>query len=297
MCKAGIIKKNLSKLLIGIGVAAFVAAGSMSPAYAVPTLQLDSDGAPFYDVNEQTIVTEDSTFSVFAIGTPSGSGGDGTDPTPSFNSKSDFLGVEFFLSIAVIPKLGEFEGGSFGSFDISWGGGSETVNVTGDMVWGIPPAALLDPDSLGPHGIFKTFFYELAFMFDATDMIATYNTQCRFFDTTIDPDCEAAAALIYPPTPIPTHPDAGGESLFHEFVVDASNLDPSIGIHFDLYFDQSTLQEFAPYSHDAEYRPPCDAPPGASCGPPRIPEPGTMLMFAFGLLSMAFIRRRIACRV
>lgn len=40
-----------------------------------------------------------------------------------------------------------------------------------------------------------------------------------------------------------------------------------------------------------------EEPPPGGPPPPRIPEPGTMLMFAFGLLSIMFIRRRRLCRV
>ncbi|RIK82506.1 MAG: hypothetical protein DCC68_06335 [Planctomycetota bacterium] len=247
------------------GFAVAVLCVPATPGFAVPTLQVDILGGT-YDTTTETIVTSDKAFTVRAWLTP----GNGNN-----EDIMELISREYLLSIAVVPKASSTFDPSSSSFLID----GDTINVTEEMEYGVPPledmVASADPGDLSDHGIFETFFYELSFYF---------NSQAEY--TTVNVQYNPGAPLI-----------AGSGSYVVEFDVNVSALSGSIGgqpigLHFDLY-DASGINKqdsedidvgkFAPFSHDAEYRP-----------PPRdnseeIPEPASLaiwgLLGAVGLVA------------
>ena len=213
------VRTILSLLIVGLVVSL------ARPAWAVPMLQLDiEDGT--YDASEETIVIGTPTFTVRAF-----LRGDGD------------LTQAYYLSVALRPKTGP-ESADLGSFTIS----DLTVEVTGDMEYGVPPFEEFiehDGGDLGQHDIYETFFLEHEFYFSAADATDTRNT------------ADNPGAAIEP------YAGSGGMSYYAEFEIDATLLDAGLDLHFDLYSTKLgqkkpngdiDVDQFAPFSHDAEYR-------------------------------------------
>jgi hypothetical protein len=215
-------------------------------ASAVPMLQLDiEDGA--YEPGSETIVITSPVFTVRAY-----LRGDGD------------LGQEYFLSIALRPKTGP-EGADLGSFIVN----GEKILVTDGMVYGVPPyEAFIEHDGgdLGKHDIYETYFKEIGFTFSASNLADTRNTA----------DNPGLAIDLAVGDPAWT----GGSSYYADFVIDAANLDLGLGLHFDLYSTKLgqkkpngdiDVDQFAPFSHDAEY----------------VPEPASLAVW--GVLGLAIL--------
>lgn len=223
-------------------------------ASAVPVLQLDISGGT-YDTTTETVVTSDGTFTLYALGTPGGN-----------VSASDLLGTTFYVSIALTPQSGPGPV-SFGSFDFA-----STTYSAADMVYGVPPiesdgTAAHDGGDLGSHDIFETYFAEVSFTFDPADVSGVYNTADN-----------------------PGGPIGGTGSYFAAFDVDVTGLAAGYGLHFDVYSKQAGQQApdldkdlFAPFSHDAAFRP----------GNP-VPEPTAALVFGTALVVTGCATRRRA---
>jgi hypothetical protein len=217
----------------------------INPVFATPTLQLDIAGGT-YDTSSETIIG-DNSFTLYAYLIPNCS-----------NTLSDY----YYISAAVVPKVTP-PGGSLGSFSFD----GDTVNVTEEMVYGVPPLENIislqgwDKGDLSKHGIFETYFWEFEFQFDSSDQIRRYNTQDR---------AETGGSI----------PDSGSGMYYVEFSIDTSLLDPNYVIHFDLYNSQLVrrtgdidITQFAPFSHDAESR--------------SVSEPSTFLLIGAGILGIA----------
>jgi hypothetical protein len=229
---------------------------SATPGFAVPTLQVDIFGGT-YDPTTETTVTSDKTFTVRAWLTP------GNDP--------DLISEWYYLSVAVAPKVADTFNPTGSSFEID----GDTINVTEEMSFGVPPleaAVEHDAQDLGKHSIFETFFAEFEFKFDPLSQYATVNVQD-------DPGTALAS---------------GTGSYVIEFEIDATNLSGSvdgqpIGLHFDLYSSKvkdgdTDVDDFAPFSHDAEYRPPT----GGGGGSGEIPEPASVAIWTLlGVIGLA----------
>lgn len=251
---------------------------------ATPVLQVGIGGG-LYDTVTDTVYTSDLAFTVYAYGTAGGN-----------TSEADLLSGAYFLSIAVTPKQTETTPSpDLGSFTISDGATTTTIDVTADMVFGTPPLEIIaglqgsDPGDLSTHGIFETYFLDWNVDFVTTQRTTEYNVE----------DEPARAPDDNP----------AGTMLYDGFVVNTSGLDAGIGLHFDLYditildclkkngglqnnctVDDVDIDKFAPYSHDAEYT---YTPPGEPPVPPTaIPEPGALALFGLGLVGIGAARLR-----
>ena len=190
--------------------------GFVPVASALPSLQLDILGGT-YDGATETIVASSDPFTLYALLMPS-------SDTPI----SDI----YYISAALVPMVGAAD---YGSFIFA----GTTINVTTDMVYGIPPLEADLGEDLGDllpkHGIFPAFFSEFYFTFDLANTSVPYNT--------ID---DAGAG-----------PSGSGSMYYNAFTVDTSGLTPGVAIHFDLYNKETDgtdvdIKAFAPFSHDAQ---------------------------------------------
>ncbi|MFZ5524384.1 MAG: choice-of-anchor N protein [Pseudomonadota bacterium] len=223
-------------------------------ANAIPTLQLGIAGGT-YDWSTQTVVSTGPSFSLYAYLLP---------------NSGNLLTDTYYLSMAVTPQVST--PASLGSFTYN----GNTVNVTSDMTYGTPPidafSSSYDPGDLAKHGMFPTYFKEVAFSFSSTNQSGAFNTQDN-----------------------PTWgPQTGSGMYYNLFSIDTSNLADGYAIHFDLYNTKLCLKskgqcasstdtditQFAPFSHDAQ----------SSVSP--IPEPQTYAMLLAGLGLIGFMARR-----
>ena len=239
-----------------LAFAPVLAAGMLfgMPAHAVPSLQLDIAGGTYVGGDDQTVYSSSGSFSLYAYGL---AGDVSTTNT-------------YFLAMALVPQTGPASS-SIGSFTYAINGGSaNTVNVTGDMTYGVPPLELLaahDGGDLGQHGIYETFYKQVSFSFSSSQQSGVYDTQD-----------DAGSGPI-----------SGTGMYYVKFDIDLGGL-PSgsgYGIHFDLYNTQLgkkpgdiDAKDFAPFSHDAQ---------GMTTA---VPEPETYAMLLAGLGLMGFVARR-----
>ena len=223
-------------------------------AVAIPNLQLDISGGG-YDTTTDTIVARSNVFTLYAL---------------LEASCRTSLNETYYISAALTPKTRTTaQAGSF-SFN------GQTVHATTDMVYGVPPLESnlsFDAGDLSKHDVYETYFTEFSFMFDPTLKTAAYNTERRAM---------SGAAM----------PTSGSGVYLQAFAVDLSSLADGYGIHFDLYTESARskrcitdidVDEFAPFSHDAE---------GTRQEPAPVPEPGTMMLLGAGFLGLAIYGKR-----
>ena len=242
------MKKSALRMVLAVLVAVAGLASPPQDANAVPTLQLGVAGGS-YDSATETIFSSGPSFALYAFLTP---------------DSQNLLGDTYYLSMALTPPTSA--PATLGSFSYN----GNTVNVTGDMTFGNPPIDSFFPE-LPSHGVFDTYYKEVAFAFSSADQSGVFNTQ--------------------------DHPSWGpqtGSGMYYtRFDIDTTNLASGYEIHFDLYntnlvekcmgnqgcsLDGNT--QFAPFSHDAQ-----------SFTTP-VPEPEIYAMLAAGLGLMGFVARR-----
>jgi len=248
-------------------------------AFAIPTLQLDIDGGT-YDPVTQTIIKSGSSFDVYAYGIQ-----------PNGANATDIKTIQYYLSAALTGPSGSVPEGvlSLGSFTYNLGSGAVTVNVTSGMVFGTPPLdtflQAFDNGDLSKHGIFPTYFTQIDLpKFDTILQTAPYDTSGI-----------SAGHSIVP----------SGTGMFYQKVnFDLTNLATGYDLHWDLYSaavvtcannpncnpTDVDVNDFAPFSHDAESTTDNNPPPPPP--PDPIPEPATVWLLGLGLLVLASYKRR-----
>ena len=228
---------------------------------ALPTLQLDIGGGT-YNNSDQTIYANSQSFTLYAL----------------FDPKQGAPGSEtFYISAAIVPRLDQTTPPpNVGSFTI----GTQTFDAP-SMNYGLPPLDVVDGAphvrDLSPHGVFPTYYAEVGFTFNG--QVAPYNTQDD-----------------------PGGPSAGSGMYYQAFTVNVGNLLGAFSVHFDLYntkikevregrrlVETITLDDFAPFSHDAQ------STPGGGGTPPPVPDASsTVALLGLALIGLAGLRRRFA---
>jgi hypothetical protein len=223
---------------------------SANAGWALPTLQLDI--APgVYNTSDETTYATSPNFTVRAL----------------YNGSS--FSTKYYISAAIEPMLPKSTSPpNVGTFTID--GNSYSADI---LVWGDPPINVVDnangtgPGNLPPHGMFPTYYAEIEFSFDQAHTVSAYNTA----------DGTSRRGSLY----------------YHDFVVDVSGLLPAFSVHFDLYDEAIkkfkkgsssspyTLDDFAPFSHDAQ------------SGPHSVPDAGaTAGLLGLGMLMVRLLRRQ-----
>src|SRR5262245_1469648 len=110
-------------------------------AHGLPTLQLDIAGGT-YDPVTQTVIASGNPFTLYAL----------------YNTASGPLTGTYYISAAIVPQT---TSPSFGSFAID----GTSYSAGGGMQYGNPPVSAAFPD-LPSHGIFPTYYAEIAFSFN-----------------------------------------------------------------------------------------------------------------------------------
>jgi hypothetical protein len=233
------MKKKLSIL----GVAFILSIFLCSPLLAVPTLQLDIlDGT--YDPITETIMATGNQFTLRAL------------------VKDGYISNPYYISAAYLPQADST--GGLGSFSFA----GNAVD-SGDLIYGNPPVDVVANNlDLPSHDIFPTYYYEYAFSFisDEDHKIAEYNA---------NPDDSDG-------------PVSGNYLYYYDFIINTTALGNGYSLHFDLYNEtfktnkkgegSYSVDDFAPFSHDAQSNP--------------IPEPATMLLLGSGLIGISGLGRK-----
>ena len=264
------MKTTLKTLVAGLSIAFATA------AHAIPTLQLDISNGTYVGGTDQTTYSGGPIFKLYAYLTP------GNGANVDINA---LLTDTYYVSMAVVPKTSVAT--NLGSFTVD----AATVNVTADMVYGTPPLETVtalqgtDNGDLQPHGIFETYFKQVSFQFSATDQTTPYDVQ-----TSPRNDPSVVGTGMY----------------FAAFDIDVTNLAAGTSIHFDLYNTAVVncgnnpncqpgdidVNDFAPFSHDAQSGSSSSSSTGGGQSSGGIPEPGTLSLFGAAILGGFFYSRR-----
>ena len=273
---------------IARGVSALAIAWLSANAYAVPELQLSIAGGN-YDTTSQTSISNGPVFDLYG-----------------YLNRTSNAGT-FFLSMALTPAVAESSPSpDFGFFTYNIGAGDVQVNVTSDMLFGVPPVdvggvATSDPQDLQTHSVFPTYFKEIAISFAATDLSDLYDVQ------NVDDGA---------PVGSPTVPTAS-TMFFKKIGLNLNGLTGGKQLHFDLYDEVFRNQRCqpndpptcvdgalididaginAPFSHDAQSGASSSSGGGGASG--EVPEPGSLSLIGAALLlsSLTLARRRRANR-
>ena len=209
---------NLTSVILFVSGLLLVAGNTV---FAEPYLMLDadSDSVLYVGGEEESIVTTDPVFTLYALVN-----------SESPEAPDPFVSEMYYISVALVPDPGEGDPGPvLGSYFID---GVEK-DVVGDMIYGTPPIEdYLKQNDLPSHGIFETYYHEYSFVVFEPNTATLYNSQ----DTPGGP------------TPNPL-----GTLYYEDFEIDISGLAHGYALHFDLYTKNPLsleIDKFAPFSHD-----------------------------------------------
>ena len=188
--------------------------------FAEPYLQLDANPAVYVGGEEESTVTTGDVFTLYALV---------NSTAPEAPDPIDLLKKYYYLSIAIAPKVDTPT--DLGSFIFD----GDVINVTADMVYGIPPVATEIYQDLPSHGIFDTYFKEIPFTL-------TGATRTNLYDVEYNSGG-------------PGPENHSGDLYYQEFAVDATGLNDDYFLHFDLYTGLNGAIKFAPPSHDVTHAP------------------------------------------
>jgi len=214
-------KRHMNLMSVIVFVAGLLLV-SGNTVFAVPYLQLDAHPAEYVYGDEESIVTTDLKFTLYAL----------IDSTSSYFDFDDI----FYIAAAIVPNPGEPPGPDLGSYKF---GDDTPIDVVGDMTYGTPPLEeYLKSEDLPSHAIYITYFHEYPFTLASASTTALYDSQT-------DPGG---------PDPAIT----SGPLYYQEFEVDVSGLDSGYLMHFDFYTKlelEDTIDKFVPFSHDVTAAP------------------------------------------
>lgn len=211
------MNKILSTL---IGSSVFIAGVTfaVTPAFALPGLQLDILGGTYNsNPSEESVVSTANSSTVFAY-CDQATNGSGTNCDTNLN---------YYLSFGLISDNPITNTTNFGSFVFN----GVTYNSS-NLSFGTPSDT---PGGVATHGsIFPTFFGEQQFRFDPTVLRSSINVQPNSGTT-------------------PNSPTGTDNGLaYRGFGYDISGLGAGFNLHFDLYNkERGSAAAFAPFSHDA----------------------------------------------
>jgi len=291
-----------------MAVTAALTFGVSTATNAIPQLELDAQGGSYDTTTETVVCANGDSCDFYAILTP---------PNNSSQTEIDALLADtYYVSIALIdasgPPAPDAGAGDYGSFDVTIDGVTTTINVTGDMVFGTPPLETVlteqgsDPGDLATHGIFETYFSEIAIAFVTTQTLTAYNSQ------------------DFPGTAETQIANSDGSAFYEKLAIDTTNLADGLNLHLDLYNTDVhdcigvnnqncvpgdiDINDFAPFSHDAETSTSSSSSgqastsssgqastssSGQSSTGTGVPEPSTLSLLGFGILGgLLFNRRR-----
>jgi len=211
-------RMNLMSVIVFVACLLLVSGNTV---FAVPYLQLDAFPAEYVDGDEQSIVTTELQFTLYAL----------------VESTKGSTSGDFYISVALIPDPGQSDPvPNLGSYEF----GGQIFNVTGggvgydEMEYGVPPLdAYMMANDLPSHGVYDTYYREHSFTLDPTGQADPYDAQ------------------FFPGGPLPFS-NATGDLWYQAFSVDVSGLlYPPYRLHFDFYtMDGDGIAKFAPFSHD-----------------------------------------------
>jgi hypothetical protein len=122
-----------------------------SPLYAEPYLQLDAYPGAYVGGEEESTVSTQLDFTLYAL----------------VNSKKGDVGGTFYIAATLEPQVPVVPAGTdLGSIFID---GAE-IRVVSDMLYGTPPG-------MPPHGEYPSYYYESEFTLDPDKTTALYNSQ------------------------------------------------------------------------------------------------------------------------
>jgi hypothetical protein len=221
-------------------------------AEASPILQLGITNGS-YDSGSNDVITTDDIFTLNAYG-------------KAKSGSAVSLGATYFISIAIMAEEA-LNPANFGSFMI----GANTYTLA-DLVFGNPPFEAdlgKQGGDLGSHDVYDTWFLQYAFQFSGSDLTADVNVE----------NTPAFDPLA----------NAGTDYYFKSFNVNTQGLFAGYNLHFDLFDTvvnkkgDVTIGGHAPFSHDAST--------AYISSPSSVPEPATLVIFAFSLAGLYFSRK------